>query len=155
MFNVFKNIENVTVIIFRCLNIFITIAFVFIKIKRRVNKTSLSSLFVFAMLMLFSCVTSEIRGLISLKGTKLSRFAEAVRIAWRIPADFQPLMMISFPSFVVIWVYNSANYSIWRGFNLVSWSLTSISSTDFTSSICLVISDMYQWLNLLLQCFFV
>ena len=39
MFNVFKNIENVTMIIFRCINIFITVAFVFIKIKRRVNKS--------------------------------------------------------------------------------------------------------------------
>ena len=78
MFNDFKNIENVTMIIFRCINIFITVAFVFIKIKRRVNK-SLSP-FISAMLM-FSCVTSEIRGSISLNGSKLSRFAEPVQIA--------------------------------------------------------------------------
>ena len=39
MFNVFKNIENFTMIIFRCIDIFITVAFVFIKIRRRVNKS--------------------------------------------------------------------------------------------------------------------
>ena len=71
-----------------------------------------------------------------------------------IPADLQALMMISFPSFVVIWLYNSSNHSAWGGFNLVSSSLTSISSMDFLPLICVVISDIYQWLNLLLQyCF--
>ena len=150
MFNVFKNIENVTMITFRCINIFITDAFAFIKIAG-LTKASLSSSFISAMLTLFSCMTSEIRVSISLKGSKLTRFAEPVQIAWQIPADFQPLMMISFASFVVIWFYNPSNHSAWRGFNLVSWSLTSIFSTGFPPSICVVISDIYQWLNLLVQ----
>ena len=42
----FKNIENVTMIIFRCIIIFITVAFVFVKIKHRVKK-SLSFLLIY------------------------------------------------------------------------------------------------------------
>ena len=72
MFNVFKNIEKVTMITFRCINIFITVGFVFIKLAG-LTKASLSSSFISAMLTLFSCVTSEI---ILLKIISLVNIAE-------------------------------------------------------------------------------